>query len=315
MANRHGTTVGFHGRREEMTKTMRMLLYGDGSAVGSLAFNLGKRIAAVMASTVDILAIARTAERKKVANAEIEAAAAELRAANVSVRIYQRPGSVTRELVERACAIDYHMVVIGSMGRRGIRRLVAGSRACSVLGDLATSVLVVKGREREVIDDILLCSAAGPASHQTVRFAARLARALGASVELLHVMSQVALEEKAAAADLEAEAEALMESDAREGIHLEKMLAILRAEGVEAKPLVRHGLVVEEIVAEAQDGHFDMLVVGAHTIPGIEGLLSSNLAKQIMLSANRPVLIVRQSQRVEERLHSLQHALSDLHSC
>jgi nucleotide-binding universal stress UspA family protein len=273
-----------------------MLLYSDGSAVGSQALDLGKRIAVVVASAVDILATARTADRTEAAREEIEAAAAELRTAGVSVTVHQRPGLVTRELVEQACAVDYDIVVVGSVGRRGIRRLVAGSRACTVLGSLATSVLVVKGRERKVVNDILLCSAAGPPSQETVRFAAGLARALGASVELLHVMSQVALEENAKAADLEAEAEELMERDAREGIHLEDMLAILRAEGVEAKALVRHGLVVDEIIRESRYGHFDMLVIGAHTVPGIEGLLSSNLTKQIMLSANRPVLIVQREQ-------------------
>jgi nucleotide-binding universal stress UspA family protein len=280
-----------------MIKTMRMLLYSDGSAVGSQALDLGTRIAVDVASAVDILAIAGTTEgTAAVVNEEIEAAAAELRAADIAVTVYPREGPMTRELVDQACAVDYDIVVIGSVGRRGFRRLVAGSRACGVLGGVGTSILVVKGREREMIDDILICSAAGPASQETVKFAAGLARALGASVELLHVMSQVALEEKAKAPDLEAEAEELMERNAREGVHLEDMLAILRAEGVEAKALVRHGLVVDEITAEARYGRFDMLVIGAHTTPGIEGLLSSNLAKQIMLSANRPVLIVRQDQ-------------------
>jgi hypothetical protein len=271
-----------------------MLLYSDGSAMSSQALELGKRIAIAMASAVDILAIARAIDRREAANAEIEAAAAELRAADISTTVYQRPGLVTRELMGQARAVDYDIVVIGSRGRRGIRRLVAGSRACSILGGLATSVLVVKGRPREVIDQILLCSAAGPTSEKTTRFAARLARALDAAVELLHVMSQVSLDEEAEAADLEAEAEELMERNAREGIHLEDMLAILRAEGVEAEALVRHGLVVEEIVAEARNGHFDMLVIGAHTMPGIESILSSDLAARIMLLANRPVLIVRQ---------------------
>jgi nucleotide-binding universal stress UspA family protein len=271
-----------------------MLLYSDGSAVGDQALELGKRIALAVASAVDILTIARTTEREEAANQEVEAAAVELQAADISVTVYQRLGVVTRELMGQARAGDYDMVVVGSRGRRGIRRLVAGSRACRILGGLATSVLVVKGREREAIDNVLLCSAAGPTSEKTTRFAAKLAHALGASVELLHVMSQVSLDEEAEAADLEAEAQELMERNAREGIHLENMLAILRTEGVEARALVRHGLVVEEIIAEARDGHFDMLVIGAHTMPGIEGILSSDLAARIMLSANRPVLIVRQ---------------------
>ena len=282
-----------------MTKTMRMLLYCDGSAMSRLALDMGKRIALLAARAVDILVLGTTADRVKAANEAIGTAAAELRAADTSVAIYQRPGSVARELIARAQAADYDMVVFGSLGRKGVKRLAAGSRACSVVAGLATSVLVVKGRECAAIHNILLCSAAGPASRETVLFAARLARSLGASVELLHVMSQVALEERASTADLEAEADQLMESHTREGDHLADMLAILSAEDIAASAVVRHGLVVEEIVGEAQCGRFDLLAIGAHTAPGIEALLTCNLATQIMLSANRPVLIVQQNRSAE----------------
>jgi nucleotide-binding universal stress UspA family protein len=255
---------------------------------------LGTRIAKAMASTVDVLALARTSERREVSDEEIESAARELQASNIDVSVYHRPGLLEPELLGQADAVDYDLIVVGSRGRRGIRRLLAGSRACAILGGAATSVLVVKGRERGPVSTILACSAAGPASSETVRFAARLARALGASVTLLHVMSQVALEEGANDADLEAQADELMERRAREGVHIEEMLRILRDAKVEAAAAVRHGLVVDEIVAEARHGHFDMLVIGAHTSPDIVGLLSSDLSQQIMLAANRPILIVHQ---------------------
>lgn len=274
---------------------IHMLLYSDGSDVGSQALKLGKRIAKAMAVAVDLLAIARSAERNEVSRKEVEATANELRASGISVTVYRRPGIMGQQLLEQADALDYDLIVVGSRGRRGLKRLLAGSRACRILGGVATSVLVVKGQERKQIDDILTCSAAGPASQQTVRFAAQLANALDASVTLLHVMSQVALEQNAQGADLEAEARELMERDAREGIHLEKMLSILREEGVEAQALIRHGLVVDEIIAEARHGHFDMLVIGAHTTPDIGGLLSSDLSQQILLAANRPILIVHQA--------------------
>jgi nucleotide-binding universal stress UspA family protein len=277
-----------------MTNKMGILLYSDGSAVGSQALALGKRIARALAKTVDILAIARTPERKEWSSEEIEDAVSELETADVSVTVYRRPGTVDRELLEQADAKDYDLIVIGSKGRRGIRRLLAGSKACSILGGAATSVLVVKGRKRERIARILACSAAGPASEETIQFAARLARALGASVTLLHVMSQVALEENAKGADLEAGAAELIEGEAREGAHLEAMLEILESEDVEAEAVVRHGLVVDKIIAEAREGHFDMLVIGAHTTPNIAGLLSIDLAQQIMLTVDRPILIVHQ---------------------
>jgi len=277
-----------------MTHKIRMLLYSNGSGVGSQALALGTRIAKVLAEAVDIIALASSPERKEVSGEEIEATAADLRASGVSVTIYRRPGTMDKQLLDQADAKEYDLIVIGSRGRRGIRRLLAGSRACNILGGATTSVLVVKGPEREEIDEILACSAAGPASEETILFAARLANALHASVTLLHVMSQVALQESAKGADLEAGAEELIEGDAREGAHLEGMLEILRDEGVEAHAVVRHGLVVDEIVAESKEGHFDMLVIGAHTTPDIAGLLSSDLSQQIMLAANRPILIVQQ---------------------
>ena len=274
---------------------MRILLYNDGSKDGSLAFDLGARIAKATANAVDILSIARTPERNAVSRQQIEATATDLREHGISVTVYERPGFTGQQLLRQADASDYDLIVIGSRGRRGLKRLLAGSRASTILGGATTSVLVVKGDERNGINEILTCSAAGPASADTVRFAAQMAHALEASVTLLHVMSQVALEEGAEEADLIAEADELMERDAREGIHLERMLEILRNEGVDAKAVVRHGLVVDEILAEAQDSRFDMLIIGAHTAPDIAGLLSSDLSQQIMLAANRPILIVHQA--------------------
>jgi nucleotide-binding universal stress UspA family protein len=274
---------------------MRMLLYSDCSEVGRQALHLGVRIALATASTVDILILATTADQERAACEEVAAALDKLQTADIPVTIHRRCGPMPRELHNQAETTDYDLIVVGSRGRRGIKRLMTGSRACSILTRTTTSVLVVKGREREEIDHVLVGSAAGPASADTVHFAARLARALDASVALLHVMSQVALEEHAKAADLEAEAEELMERDAREGIHLANMLEILHHEGVEAEAMVRHGLIVDEIVAEARHGHFDMLVIGAHTAPGIEDLLSSDLSKRIMLATERPVLIVHQA--------------------
>lgn len=281
-----------------MTDKIHMLLYSDGSEVSRQALRLGKQLARVMASAVDILAIARTSPQKEAASEDIQTTADELRANDISVTIYHRPGFTGQTLLEQADVIDYDLIVLGSRGRRGIRRLLAGSRACRILGGAATSVLVVKGRERGGIDDILVCSAAGPASKETVHFAARLAHALEASVTLLHVMSQVALEERAKGADLEAEAQELMERNAREGLHLQDMLGILQDEAVEAEVLVRHGLVVDEILSEAKNGHFDMLIIGAHTTQDLTGLLSSNLSRRIMLAANRPIMIVHQDRVV-----------------
>ena len=47
-------------------------------------------------------------------------------------------------------------------------------------------------------------------------------------------------------------------------------------------------------IAEAKEGRFDLLVIGAHVTPGISSLLVGDLSEQILLAADIPVLVVRQ---------------------
>jgi nucleotide-binding universal stress UspA family protein len=71
------------------------------------------------------------------------------------------------------------------------------------------------------------------------------------------------------------------------------MLDLLTEEGQIGRAVVRHGLVLDEIIAEAREGRYDLLVTGAHVTPGLNARLVDNLSVDILLAANRPVLIVR----------------------
>ena len=110
---------------------------------------------------------------------------------------------------------------------------------------------------------------------------------------LLHVMSQLPLAQDAVAEDLEASAEELIRRGSREGAHLSRMLDLLATEGQSARAVVRHGLVRDEIIAEAREGRYDLLVTGAHVTPGLNARLVDDLSADILLAANRPVLVVR----------------------
>jgi nucleotide-binding universal stress UspA family protein len=270
---------------------MRILLCTNGSPHMARALDFGMRIARTSASAVDILAVVKRGQEKEVYRFA-EAAATDLEAAGIPVAIHRRTGQLTEELVLQAQAAPYDLVVIGSRGRRGIVQLLLGSVALHVTGHVPASVLVVKGRVRDP-RRFLVCSSAGPVSERTVRFAGRLARALEASVTLLHVMSQLPLAQDAVAGDLEASAEELIRRGSREGAHLSRMLDLLATEGQSARAVVLHGLVRDEIIAEAREGRYDLLVTGAHVTPGLNARLVDDLSADILLAANRPVLVVR----------------------
>jgi nucleotide-binding universal stress UspA family protein len=50
---------------------------------------------------------------------------------------------------------------------------------------------------------------------------------------------------------------------------------------------------VDEILAEARSGDYDLVVIGAHRGAGWERLLLDDLAHQIIEQMDRPVLVVR----------------------
>ncbi|HEC34410.1 MAG TPA: universal stress protein [Chloroflexi bacterium] len=269
---------------------MKILLCTDGSSHAARALDMGVRVAQGVASAVDILAVAGRAPEEGILQAA--GAAADLEAAGIPVAIHRSAGRLAEETVRQARAAPYDLIVIGSRGRRGVARLLLGSVALHVAGHTPVSVLVVKGRPRD-LKRFLVCSAAGPVSERTVRFAGRLARLLCASVTLLHVMSQLPLAEDAVPDDLEASAEELIRRGSPEGAHLGRMLGLLEAERIEAHAVVRHGLVLEEIIAEARQGRYDLLATGAHVTPGLNGFLVEDLSADVLLAARRPVLVVR----------------------
>jgi nucleotide-binding universal stress UspA family protein len=270
---------------------MKILLCTNGSPYTVRALNLGIHIARAMVNSVDVLVVVERGQEEEVRRLS-EAAAADLEEAGVSVTIHRRTGRMAEEVVRQAQATPYDMVIIGSRGRRGVMRLLLGSVALRVSEYAPASVLVVKGRPRD-LKRFLICSSAGPVSEHTVQFAGRLARALGASTTLLHVMSQLPLAEGAALDDLEASAEELIQRGSREGVHLGQMLDALAVEGKAARAVVRHGLVLDEIMAEAREGRYDLLVTGAHVTPGLDARLVDDLSAGILLAADRPVLVVR----------------------
>jgi len=269
---------------------LKILLSTNGYPYTTRALEIGMRIAQRVASKVDILVVTER-DRKEEALRAAEVAAAELKAAGVPTTVHRRAGSVADEVILQTQAVPYDLLVIGSRGRRGVTRLLLGSLALQVTGHVPASVLVVKGPARDLAN-FLVCSSAGPVSEHTVQFAGHLARALGASVTLLHVMSQLPLVEDAVPEDLEASAEELIQRGSREGVHLRRMLDLLGMDQTTARAVVRHGLVLDEVIAEAREGQYDLLVTGAHVTPGLDSRLADDLSADILLAANRPVLIV-----------------------
>ena len=133
-------------------------------------------------------------------------------------------------------------------------------------------------------------------SKKTIQYARQLAALTGASVRLLHVFQMpeypaafyhgLYLENEAVKIHLET---AKCEAIAQLSLIAEQM----RANGLQAEPILRHGNPYEEIVNAAKEFGVDLIVIGSHGYTGLGHLLVGSTADRVLQSAPCPVLVVK----------------------
>ena len=210
------------------------------------------------------------------------------------VRTLIRVGRPAVEIIREARSGHYDLVIVGERANHRLMTRFLGSTATSVIAQAPCPVIIAKGQIGP-LRHILLCDSGGGRPSVLSRFTAQLAALLDreSRVTVLHVMSQISAGPGVPGRQLRASAAELIQEDTPEGALLRQDIQTLDRLGVRSIPKVRHGLVVEEILAEARTGHYDLVVIGDYQGAGWGRLLLDNLARQIIVKIDRPVLVVR----------------------
>jgi nucleotide-binding universal stress UspA family protein len=238
-----------------------------------------------------------------------------------------RLGNPANEIILEAEAGSYDLLILAERARHNLlMSLHPNSTAERVVKAAPCPVIVAKGKAKP-IRRILLCDSgaespstglrtgpstglrtdpstgfpptgpgtggAGPSGLN--RLAVQLAGLLGGEEEItvLHVMSQMSAGPGVKGKQLRASVEQLIEDHTPEGELLEHDTRALQRPGIHPHPKVRHGLVLDEILAEAHDGDYDLVIIGAHRGKGWQHILFDDLAHKIVMRLDRPVLVVR----------------------
>jgi nucleotide-binding universal stress UspA family protein len=212
--------------------------------------------------------------------------------AGSTIRLAIRIGSPAEQIVREAEEGDYNLIVLGDRLHHGFTARLLAPTTERVIAHKPCPVLVAREQNRP-LQRILVCEG-GREPAVLTRLLEQLMPLLKVAEELtvLHVMSQIAAGPGVPGWELQASADQLIAKETREGRLLEQDLATLRHLDVRPRATVRHGLVVHEILTEARNGDYDLLVIGAHQVGGWERFLLDDLAKQIIHQADRSVLIV-----------------------
>jgi nucleotide-binding universal stress UspA family protein len=202
------------------------------------------------------------------------------------------------QAVARACsALRYDLVVAAPDDRRGLLRMLLGSRIVRLIGAAPATIWVPRG-EQVRLQRIVVGVSGGPQSEHDARLAARLAMAYDARLELVYVVSQLPLFYTTYGEFPEA-----LENDEKIAVmapgvvELRRIFNLLKAEGTKVEMVIRAGTVADQLVAvcygEGGKPPADLLVFGAHAPSVYAGAdYLENLAEEIAETAPCPTLVV-----------------------
>jgi nucleotide-binding universal stress UspA family protein len=196
---------------------------------------------------------------------------------------------------EHAEAWDADLLVVGARGLGAVTGFMLGTVSNAVARHAHCSVLVVKGAPRPM-RRVLIAVDGSEQALAAVRFVADLPLEPGTIVQLVGVVvpPQYPLTVEFATPELVAGLTGIMEDERRR-----LAAALVQAEdALRLRPVTIEcggstGNAAEEIVAAAERGDADLIVVGARGLGPVKRLLLGSVSGRVLHQARVPVLIVK----------------------
>ena len=196
------------------------------------------------------------------------------------------------EVIPRRVKGQDALVVVGPLGRPPLKRFLSG-RSLRHLMEHVTVPIVYVPKVKLPPKKLLVCLGGLGYEVTAETLAMKLATMTNAEVVLLTVVPPVDFDYPEARVVRE-NWQHLADTDTLAGRSLRKGLSIAKEAGLAASVKIRNGIVVEEILAEVQDGNYDLLCMGsAHSSNALRQLYTPNVTAEIAESDLVPVLTAR----------------------
>jgi nucleotide-binding universal stress UspA family protein len=274
---------------------MKFLICSDGTAASDNATNLAGLIGKPARAQMTLLGIAENVADEEPLRQTLSKQAGLLRQdSGAEPKIFARAGDPITQILAETSVNKYDLVIVGARLKRMSGPFWQSQRTYEVIKSIEPPVLVAIGPCARV-SRFLLCSGGKRYIDAAVRLTGALAAAVGARVTLLHVMA----EPPAMYADLvqmEEDVGALLASGSELGRNLKSEKQLLEMAGVAAVGRVRHGLVIDQVFEEVNEGQYDLIVSGSSRARGpLRHYIMGDLTRSILNRAPCSVLVARPS--------------------
>jgi nucleotide-binding universal stress UspA family protein len=219
-------------------------------------------------------------------------ALAQFEAAGIEAELISRASGWLPALRAVVRSSDYNLVIVGKMWRRGLSGFLFGNVPGGLLSDVETNVLVVR-RRREKIRRILVAVGTGPGGKQVLRWTGLMVKALDAQPTLLHITERPP-GMFTGLPSLDESLTQFMRAQTGEAHAFQHAAQTLRFLGIEPQLKLARGLVVEELLAEARAGSYDLIILGSsYNVAASTRLLLEGVTNRLVQRSPCPVLVVR----------------------
>jgi nucleotide-binding universal stress UspA family protein len=290
---------------------MKILICSDGSTQSNKAIEFGGLIAAACLAETTLLGITEKVSEEESVFEALKQGSQALRQVNVNAELIIKAGEPIEEIVRRTQETKYDLVVIGAAQKGTRGPFLMSAKAYKIIKAVEPPVLVVKGN-RTTLKRVLICSGGEKYIDEAVYFAGELAKGSGAKITLFHVMAQPPAD-YADLIKMEEDVNLLLHSNSELGQNLRSEKEFLERMGVESRVLLRHGMVLSEVLKEIKRGEYDLVVTGSSPAgANLRTYIMGNLTREIVNRAECPVLVVRGAQTPEGLRSSLKGFFSEV---
>jgi nucleotide-binding universal stress UspA family protein len=170
-----------------MNTPMKILICSDGSPQAEQAVRMGATIAAGCQAEVTLFGISESPGESKGLLESLQRSQTILADKKVTAELVNKSGNAIEEIVRRTRETAYSLVVIGAVRKQTGGAFWLSSKSYKIVKEIQPPVLLVAGKGA-AIKRILICSGGKRYIDHGVRLTGEIARSLGATVTLLHVM-------------------------------------------------------------------------------------------------------------------------------
>jgi len=211
-------------------------------------------------------------------------------------RILRAKGSITDSLIDFSKGGKFDLIVAGTRGLGAFRRMMLGSVSTNLLNHASSPVLVVRNRIYKIqmqLERVLVATDGSKDADHALECALSITKATGASITIVNVVYLPPLAYGTWVPQLDRIFEDLKDEGTKIVSSASKLAKEKGISDVATKIIENNQSPVWAITKFADQGKFDLVVVGTRGLGGFEKLFLGSVANGVVHYAKCSVLVTR----------------------